>query len=79
MFRVSDLKNKFTPVLKKFSPAAIGVSVASFAGLAKADVAANIDTAITNGQTIVEKASGGLILIASVVAGVMLVVALLKR
>lgn len=70
---------KVKTFLKKFSPAAIGTGLLTLAGSASADVPADIDTAINSGKEIVEKAAGGLILIAAGVAGVALVVALLKR
>lgn len=75
MLKLTALKIR----LKKFTPSAIGVGLVSLAGTASADVSADIDTAIASGTAIVEKAAGGLILIAAAVAGVALVVSLLKR
>lgn len=70
---------KYAPTFKKYAPAVLLVGGTLVAGTAFADVAADIDTAINSGKEIVEKAAGGLILIAAGVAGVALVVALLKR
>lgn len=70
---------KYAPTFKKYAPAVVLVGGTLIAGTAFADVAGDIETAINSGKTIVEKAAGGLITIAAAVAGVALVVALIKR
>lgn len=78
MFKSKKL-HKYAPTFKKYAPAVLLVGGTLVAGSAFADVSADIDTAIESGKAIVEKAAGGLILIAAAVAGVLLVVTLLKR
>ncbi|MDD2864140.1 MAG: hypothetical protein PHC99_05380 [Methylococcales bacterium] len=77
MSKFTALKNS----LKKFSPVAIGASVLASADSAFAANPAlgDVNTAIADGKEIVGAAASGLVTIAAVVAGVMLVVALLKR
>lgn len=66
--------------LKKFSPAALGVGLASSASSSFAiDLTGSITTAVTDGTTNVSAAATGIIAIAAIMLGVGIVVAVLKR
>jgi hypothetical protein len=76
---LKNLTQKIKTIPSAVKSSAVGVGLLGVSGLASADVAADITTAIDSGKAIVTQAAGGLILIAAAVAGVALVVSLLKR
>lgn len=76
MSKLQDLKTR----LKKFSPAALGVGLASVASSSFAvDLTGAIDTAVADGTTNVTAVATGVIAIAAIMLGVGLVVRALNR
>ena len=76
---LKNLTQKIKAIPSVVKSSVVGAGLLGVSGLASADVSADITTAIDSGKAIVGQASGGLILIAAAVAGVALVVSLLKR
>jgi hypothetical protein len=76
---LKNFKQKIKAIPSAVKSSVAGAGLLGVSGLASADVSGDITTAIDSGKAIVEQAAGGLILIAAAVAGVSLVVALLKR
>jgi hypothetical protein len=56
-----------------------GVALASTAGIASADIATDITSAFTTGQTHLTLAAGGVIAMVAVLTGVGLVVSMLRK
>lgn len=74
------MSKDFIPAFKKYAvPAAVAVGSMLIAGTASADVAADINTAITNGKTNVGLVAAGLVGIAAVMTAVGIVVSALRR